>query len=194
VLEALAMRVGESMHLWRMEGETVVAYTTAQDFPTGESLLTICEDLYQAFAVRRLDIIQNTTCPGNGCANVAGLDLKIMAHHGAFDEMSIGPMNDISDAEVISVHRMAKTELLGDLVPKLRYVLAFSAIGVVLYPIVPDNRWLVPQAIGMIFAGAAMMARFRRGPNVNLRLDVVGRIVFVARFRLDRYNLVRAVS
>ena len=45
------------------------------------------------------------------CANVNLLDLKIMAHHGTFDEMKIGPMKDISGADVILVHRMAKTDV-----------------------------------------------------------------------------------
>jgi uncharacterized protein YndB with AHSA1/START domain len=37
------------------------------------------------------------------------LDLKIMAHHGEFEEMQVGPVKDISGADVILVHRMAKT-------------------------------------------------------------------------------------
>ena len=39
------------------------------------------------------------------------LDLKIMAHHGNFDEMEVGPVKDISGADVILVHRMAKTDV-----------------------------------------------------------------------------------
>ena len=111
LLEVLVMQVGEPLHLWRMEGDAVLAYTTAQEFPSGETFLAICENLYQAFAARRLDIIQNTTCTCNACANVGGLDLKILAHHGSFEEMRIGPMTDISGADVILVHRMAKTDV-----------------------------------------------------------------------------------
>ena len=39
------------------------------------------------------------------------LDLKIMAHHGGFEEMQVGPVQDISGADVILVHRMAKTDV-----------------------------------------------------------------------------------
>lgn len=111
LLETLVMQVGEPMHLWRIEGDAVLAYSTAQEFPSGETFLTICENLYQAFAVRRLDIIQNTTCSCRACANVNALDLKIMAHHGQFEQIQIGPMTDISGADVILVHRMAKTDV-----------------------------------------------------------------------------------
>jgi hypothetical protein len=34
-----------------------------------------------------------------------------MAHHGAFDEMQVGPVRDISGADVILIHRMAKTDV-----------------------------------------------------------------------------------
>lgn len=111
LLEALVAQVGEPMHLWRTEGDAVLAYSTEQEFPSGDTFLAICENLYQAFAARRLDIIQNTTCLCRACANVAGLDLKIMAHHGSFEQMQIGPMTDISGADVILVHRMAKTDV-----------------------------------------------------------------------------------
>jgi hypothetical protein len=111
LLEALIVQVGEPMHLWRTEGDAVLAYSTAENFPSGETFLVICENLYQAFSARRLDIIQNTTCTCRACANVINLDLKIIAHHGRFEEMQIGPTTDISGSDVILVHRMAKTDV-----------------------------------------------------------------------------------
>jgi uncharacterized protein YndB with AHSA1/START domain len=111
LLEALIVQVGEPMHLWRTEGDAVLAYSTAEGFPSGETFLVICENLYQAFSARRLDIIQNTTCTCRACANVKDLDLKIIAHHGRFEEMQIGPTTDISGSDVILVHRMAKTDV-----------------------------------------------------------------------------------
>lgn len=89
----------------------MLAYSTQQEFPSGEVFLTICENLYNAFATRRQNIIANTSCPCKACANVEMLDLKIMAHHGTFDEMEVGPVKDISGADVILVHRMAKTDV-----------------------------------------------------------------------------------
>lgn len=111
LLSSLIEQVGEPLHFWKMEGDAVLAYSTQQDFPSGETFLTICENLYNAFATRRQNIISNTTCPCRACANVEMLDLKIMAHHGSFDEMEVGPVKDISGADVILVHRMAKTDV-----------------------------------------------------------------------------------
>jgi uncharacterized protein YndB with AHSA1/START domain len=111
LLSVLFEQVGEPLHFWKMDGDAVLAYSTQQEFPSGETFLTICENLYNAFAARRQNIIANTTCPCQACANVNMLDLKILAHHGKFDEMQVGPMRDISGADVILVHRMAKTDV-----------------------------------------------------------------------------------
>jgi len=88
LLTSLVEQVGDPLHFWRMDGDAVLAYSTDQEFPSGETFLSICENLYNAFATSRRDIIANTTCPCRACANVENLDLKIMAHYGAFEEWS----------------------------------------------------------------------------------------------------------
>ncbi len=79
-------------------------------------------------------------------------------------------------------------------IPELLYVAALSSLGFVLYGAVPDMSWLVPAAIGTIWLGASMIATFRRGPQANLQLDILGRSVFVLGFVLNLYNLYRAAS
>jgi uncharacterized protein YndB with AHSA1/START domain len=111
LLSTLVEQIGEPMQLGGMEGDAVLAYSTKQEFPDGEAFLGICENLYNAFSERRQNIVMNTNCPCRACANVASLDLKIMAHYGAFEEIQIGPLKDISGADVILVHRMAKTDV-----------------------------------------------------------------------------------
>jgi uncharacterized protein YndB with AHSA1/START domain len=111
LLSSLVEQVGEPMQFWKMDGDAVLAYSRQQEFPSGETFLTICENLYNAFTTRRQNIIANTTCPCRACANVSMLDLKIMAHYGEFDEMQIGPIKDISGPDVILVHRMGKSNV-----------------------------------------------------------------------------------
>ena len=111
LLTSLFEQVGDPLQFWRMDGDAVLAYSSNQDFPSGEVFLTICENFYNAFATRQMDIISNTTCPCRACANVSNLDLKIMAHYGSFEEMQFGPVTDISGSDVILVHRMAKTDV-----------------------------------------------------------------------------------
>jgi len=111
LLTSLVEQVGSPLNFWRMDGDAVLAYTTSEEFPSGEVFLSICENFYNAFATCKRDIVANTTCPCRACANVNELDLKIIAHHGSFEEMKFGPVTDISGADVILVHRMAKTDV-----------------------------------------------------------------------------------
>jgi len=111
LLTTLVEQIGDPLQFWRMDGDAVLAYSTGQEFPSGEVFLTICENIYNAFATCQRDIVANTTCPCRACANVSNLDLKIMAHHGSFEEMKFGPVTDISGSDVILVHRMAKTDV-----------------------------------------------------------------------------------
>lgn len=132
LLEAIVMELKDPMKLRGLEGDAVLAYSSGP-FPSGETFLNICESLYRVFAERRRNIVQNTTCPCNACRNVADLDLKVLAHHGKFEELSIGPMKDISGADVVLVHRMAKTNVKED-TGILSYALfsedAFQAMGI----------------------------------------------------------------
>lgn len=110
LLQSVAEQVGEPLHFLKLEGDAVLAYSTQAELVSGDLLLTFCENLYNAFASRRQDIVANTTCPCRACANAGGLDLKVIVHFGAFDEMQVGPVRDLSGADVILVHRMTKTE------------------------------------------------------------------------------------
>ena len=76
LLGVLLEQIGDPLNFWKTEGDAVLAYSTRQDFPSGETFLTICEAIYNAFTQRRQDIIANTTCPCQACANVGKLDLK----------------------------------------------------------------------------------------------------------------------
>ena len=111
LLEVLIEEIGDPLHFWKMEGDAILAYSTREEFPSGEIFLSICENLYNSFALRQQDIIANTTCTCRACAKVHTLDLKIIAHYGEFEEMKVGPVTDISGADVILVHRMTKTEV-----------------------------------------------------------------------------------
>ncbi len=111
LLTSLVEQVGEPLQFWRMDGDAVLAYSTAEKFPSGETFLTICENFYNSFTSLKRDIVANTSCSCRACANVKNLDLKILVHYGSFDEMKFGPMTDISGSDVILVHRMAKTNV-----------------------------------------------------------------------------------
>jgi len=79
-------------------------------------------------------------------------------------------------------------------IPEIIYFIAFATIGWIIYQAVPDNHWLVPLAISIIYFGAFIMATFRNGANKNLKVDIAGRIIFTFGFLLNLYNLSRAAA
>lgn len=79
-------------------------------------------------------------------------------------------------------------------VPEVLYFLAFSSIGLILYSTVPDKPWLVPAGILTIFLGAFTIGTFRQGKHSNLKLDIIGRLIFITGFLLNLYNLARAAA
>ena len=111
LLTSLVEQVGDPLHFWRMDGDAVLAYSSSQEFPSGEVFLSICENFYNAFATLSKGHHRQHYLPCRACANVTNLDLKIMAHYGSFEEMKFGPVTDISGSDVILVHRMAKTDV-----------------------------------------------------------------------------------
>jgi hypothetical protein len=158
LLESLVERLVAPLHLWRIEGDAVLAYTTDPDFPDGHTFLTICEDLYNAFIARRLDIHTNSSCDCKACARVPELDLKVILHHGTFQEMVIGPMRDISGSDAILVHRMTKTgvrEATGIKSYALVSQAAFDAMGA--------PAGLVPYAESMDHFGEVSMQAYDLG-------------------------------
>lgn len=187
LLTALVEEVGEPLHLWRMDGDAVLAYSTSRPFPSGETFLALCENLYNSFATRRQNIIANTTCKCRACANVAGLDLKILAHHGEFEEMQIGSMTDISGAEVILVHRMAKTD-----VKKATGIHSYALFSDAAVEAMGIDTALVPYAqtiehfgeVGMqVYDLAKAWEQFRAGQERHFMEESDG--VYTFRYRLE---------
>jgi hypothetical protein len=128
LLEVMVEQIDDPIQLWRLEGDAVLAYTKDSEYPSGDTLLTIADRLYTSFAQRRQDIHANTTCTCRACAKVPQLDLKLIVHHGAFEELQIGPMRDISGPAAILVHRLTKTN-------------AAKATGVTSYALFSEAAW-----------------------------------------------------
>src|SRR5262245_12857994 len=72
---------------WRVcevEGDAIFAYAQEESIGKGQTLLEVIERLYSAFASSREQMLRNTTCGCVACRSISGLDLKFVAHFGAF--------------------------------------------------------------------------------------------------------------
>lgn len=84
LINTIVDRLTNLLALAKLEGDAVFAYAPDSRIARGETLLELIESTYVAFRDRRTAMHRNTICTCNACRNIEGLDLKVMAHHGAF--------------------------------------------------------------------------------------------------------------
>lgn len=103
------------MNLSGLEGDALFVYTLGERIDPS-MLLDTLESSYFAFR-RRLDAIDRATqCDCKACILIPRLDLKFVAHHGAFGCHRIAGQERLTGSDVILVHRLLKNqirELLG---------------------------------------------------------------------------------
>jgi hypothetical protein len=98
--------------LVKLEGDAVFVYAPVESWPDGERVLEAIEACYVAFCDQQADIARQTTCPCSACANIAALNLKVVAHAGAFVTSHEHGRADLAGPDVIVVHRMLKNSII----------------------------------------------------------------------------------
>jgi hypothetical protein len=71
-------------------------------------LLDTLDAAYFAFRRRQEAIDRATACDCNACVLIPRLDLKFVAHHGAFGRQHVAGSEELSGSDVILVHRLLK--------------------------------------------------------------------------------------
>jgi uncharacterized protein YndB with AHSA1/START domain len=111
LLTVLVGEVQAPLRLSRLEGDAVISYAPRLDDVSPQVLVDRLESTYVAFR-RALDqIVANTTCRCNACANLPALDLKFVAHHGEFVVQRIGTQDELVGAEVNRLFRLTKNRI-----------------------------------------------------------------------------------
>lgn len=98
----------------RLEGDAVFSYGIESHSVSGQTLVEMIEALYIAFRRAIEQMVLNTRCNCNACANIAGLDLKFIVHHGEFLIQTIGDYRELVGSEVIVAHRLAKNSIIAE--------------------------------------------------------------------------------
>ena len=97
----------------KREGDAVFCYADGAVFRDGERLIETIEACYFAFSNRIDDIERSTTCDCLACKSVGSLDLKFLAHFGAFVVDDDDGHEDLTGRDVILVHRLLKNTIDG---------------------------------------------------------------------------------
>jgi hypothetical protein len=113
LLGTVVEHIEAPLEIAEVEGDAIFAYAPEGSFRRGETLVEGIERIYCAFAAAREQMERNATCDCAGCRMVAGLDMKVIAHHGTFalGRMRAGREVKPVGAEVVVAHRLLKNRI-----------------------------------------------------------------------------------
>jgi hypothetical protein len=111
LLDEMIGRIAPPLSVSEIEGDAVFALGPQGSVVPPESLLDILRAAFEGFLEKRRELASDDSCSCNVCSNVLRLRLKIIGHHGAFIEQSVGERTQAAGRDVILAHRLLKNRL-----------------------------------------------------------------------------------
>ena len=122
LLEVLIHANMLDLELAEIEGDALFFYR--MDLPSQEKLLAQIETMFTAFYSHLKLLEKNRVCPCNACATAPELQLKIVAHAGEIQFISVQDKRKPFGSLVIEAHRLLKNSIDSD-----NYVLITQALA-----------------------------------------------------------------
>lgn len=94
-----------------LRGDAVFSYGITGAGLGGQTLVEMVEDTYVAFRRALEQMVINTTCQCNACANISTLDLKFFVHHGSFSISALRGTDELVGSSVIEIFRLLKNDI-----------------------------------------------------------------------------------
>ena len=123
LLEVLIAANTLDLSLAEVEGDALFFYKE-NEVPSAEMLLAQIENMFTAFYSHLKLLEEYRICPCNACATAPELNLKIIAHCGDLQFITVQNKRKPFGAEVIEVHRLLKNSIDSD-----NYVLISEALA-----------------------------------------------------------------
>lgn len=111
LLEVVIRQLAPPLEVQEVEGDAVFAFGLDRTIVPASALLDVVEDAFVAFKARRRDLAADESCSCQACRSVGNLDLKVIAHHGAFLRQMVAGRPQLGGASVILAHRLLKNRL-----------------------------------------------------------------------------------
>ena len=111
LLELLIDHTKPPLVITRLAGDAVISYAIESRPVHGQAFIEMIEDTYVAFRRAINQMVLNTTCECNACANINALDLKFFVHHGTFSIQKLDAHEELVGHDVNTIFRMAKNEV-----------------------------------------------------------------------------------
>ena len=141
LLEVLIAANTEDLQLAEIEGDALFFYKE-KEIPSLERLLALTEHIFTAFYSHLKLLEKNRICPCNACSSAPKLQLKIVAHCGDLQFLTVQNNRKPFGSEVIEVHRLMKNSVESD-----NYVLFSKELQIILVclAIINQNYMILKQ-------------------------------------------------
>jgi len=110
LLEVLIKANTLALQLAEIEGDALFFYKEGE-IPSLEMLLAQVETMFTAFYSHLKLLEKNRICPCNACSSAPNLQLKIIAHNGAIQFITVQGKSKPFGIEVIEAHRLMKNSI-----------------------------------------------------------------------------------
>lgn len=111
LLEVVIGRLAPPLEVQEVEGDAVFAFALDNSIVPAATLLDVVDDAFVAFKARRRRLSADDSCACKACRSVGNLDLKVIAHHGAFLRQTVAGRPQLAGADVILAHRLLKNRV-----------------------------------------------------------------------------------
>ena len=111
LMQTVVGKLRPQLRLAKLEGDAAFAYSIG-DRVDGSQLLDTLEAAYFAFRRRLESISRATTCDCNACVRIPALNLKLIAHYGAFVRERMYGVEELTGLDVIVAHRLLKNRVV----------------------------------------------------------------------------------
>jgi hypothetical protein len=128
ILDVIVGSTDAPLTLSRVVGDAVVSYAFDGTILNTQTLVEELESIYVVFRRALEQMVLNTTCTCNACANLNTLDLKFIVHHGDFAMKEIAGSQELIGSNVNLVFRIAKNRIKETL--GLRAYIAYTSDAV----------------------------------------------------------------
>jgi uncharacterized protein YndB with AHSA1/START domain len=115
ILDVIVGSTDAPLTLSRVVGDAVISYAYDEQILNTQTLVEELETIYVVFRRALGQMVLNTTCTCNACANLSALDLKFIVHHGEFAIREIAGNQELIGPDVNLVFRVAKNRIKEDL-------------------------------------------------------------------------------
>ena len=113
LLEVLIGANTEELQLAEIEGDALFFYKE-NEIPSLERLLALAEHIFTAFYSHLKLLEKNRICPCNACSSAPKLQLKIIAHCGDLQFLTVQKNRKPFGRQVIEAHRLMKNSVESD--------------------------------------------------------------------------------